>query len=98
MADLLIFEFESPEGASLYNQVNAKLGLSDAANWPDGLLSHVAGDNGGRLVVAEMWESRAAQEAFMHARLGPALAEVQVPEPARVDWFSGAGMYHAHVH
>src|SRR5712691_3479399 len=44
-------------------------------DWPAGLLSHAAGTaDDGTFVVAEVWSSRADQDAFMASRLGTALA------------------------
>jgi hypothetical protein len=42
--------------------------------------------------VVEVWESQEAQAAFM-ARLGPALGEVGLPEPARMQWQTLLGRY-----
>ena len=51
----------------------------------------------GDLVVFEIWESKAAQEAFM-GRLGPALQEVGIAAPVRQEWFDVVGHYHTHSH
>ena len=100
MTEVLILEFEGFDAAA-YDQVNAELGINmdtGEGDWPDGLLNHtgaVTADGG--LVVYEIWESKAAQEAFM-ARLGPALHEAGIPEPVRVEWFDVIGHYHTHSH
>jgi hypothetical protein len=44
------------------------------------------------LVIVEVWESREANGAFM-PRLGPALAQVGLPEPTRMEWLSLFGRY-----
>ena len=85
-----ILQFEGID-ESHYQAVNEKLGLdphTGAGDWPPGLLGHTAGHaaNGG-LVVAELWESADAQGRFMESRLGPALAEVGVPDPTSVTVF-----------
>jgi hypothetical protein len=70
-----------------YDAVNDKLGIdmaSGTGDWPAGLVSHAAGPVAGGWIVAENWESKSDQEAFMHSRLGAALASVGVPAPARV--------------
>lgn len=89
MAAAVILEFDGVDAAQ-YEAVNSKLGIdmvSGKGDWPDGLRSHVAGTtDGGGLVVAEVWDSPAAQEAFMGSRLGAALAEVGLPAPVRVTW------------
>jgi hypothetical protein len=97
MAEVVVIEFSAPDAVSIYNRVNKILGWdgtpeSDVA--PSGLLSHIAGEAGDKLVVVEVWESKADQEAFMQNQLGPAFAEAQVPEPARLDWFSGVADVH----
>jgi hypothetical protein len=66
----------------------------DSERLPAGLLSHVAGSSGGKLIVVEVWESQAAQEEFMHSELGPALAQAKAPDPTRVEWFSSVADVH----
>jgi hypothetical protein len=100
MAEAIILEFKGV-GKNEYDQVNKILGVDQATgagDWPDGLLNHtgaVTADGG--LVVYEIWESKAAQGVFM-ARLGPALHEVGLPEPSRMEWFDVIGQYHTHSH
>jgi hypothetical protein len=96
MAELLVLEFSAPEAVSIYTNVNRVLGL-DASNgsgdWPTPLLHHVAGESGDKLIIVEVWESRAEQEEFM-GRLGAAMQEANVPPPLRVEWFNLAGQMH----
>jgi hypothetical protein len=88
MADILVLEFSDEGALDLYNKVNSHLGMDDGSgDWPDGLLSHVAGLDGSDLIVVEVWESRDAQEQFMHSRLGPAFQASNVPPPKRAAWF-----------
>ena len=48
---------------------------------------HAGGEKPGGLVVFEVWESQAAQAAFMNDRLGRALQEGGVSgPPSRVEW------------
>ena len=88
MAYGIILEFPAGTGQKEYDAVNAKLGIditNPGPDWPKGMISHAAGNaTGGGLCVFEIWESKADQEAFMAGSLGGALAEVQVPPPARV--------------
>lgn len=94
MADLLVLEFSSPQATEQYNKVNGLLGVDPATgkgDWPAGIQVHVAGQDGGSLIVVEVWESQAAQEKFMAERLGPALGQAGAPEPSRVQWFSLLG-------
>jgi len=47
--------------------------------------------SGDSFAVIEIWESQAAQGAFMESKLGPALGKVGLPEPSRVEWFTVVG-------
>jgi hypothetical protein len=100
MAEAIILEFKGA-GKDDYDKVNKILGIdmaTGAGDWPAPLLNHTgAVTANGDLVVYEIWESKAAQEAFM-ARLGPALHEAGVSEPVRVEWFDVIGHYHTHSH
>lgn len=99
MADMVLLEFETPEAFDLYWKVNGILGVdakTGEGDWPPPLLSHVAGERDGRLVVAEVWESQAVQQEFMESRLAPAFHEANVPPPTRVAWFNQLGGYHRH--
>jgi len=50
--------------------------------WPDGIVSHVAGTTpGGGWCVVDVWESQAHFDKFLSDRLGPALQKVGLPEP-----------------
>jgi hypothetical protein len=73
-------------GADQYWAVNDKLGIKPdgTGDWPDGMLSHVGGPTETGWVVAEVWNSKAEQESFMGSRLGAALGEVGLPQPAQV--------------
>ncbi|HVC15310.1 MAG TPA: hypothetical protein VND62_10680 [Acidimicrobiales bacterium] len=99
MADVVVIEFSAPDAVHIYNEVNHILGWDgtpDSEHWPAGMLSHVAGSSGDKLVVVEVWESQAAQEEFMHSQLGPAFAQAKVPNPTRVEWFSNVADVHHH--
>jgi hypothetical protein len=91
MSDALILEFKGAT-ADQYNAVSTILGIDPATgegDWPAGLLSHTGANGaGGDLVVFELWDSQESQGAFMASRLGPALGQVGVPEPTRVEWLS----------
>ena len=94
MAEVLVLEFSDEGALDLYNKVNSHLGLVDGSgDWPDGLLSHVAGLDGSDLFVVEVWESKEAQEQFMNSRLGPAFHASNVPPPKRIAWFTGINSY-----
>ena len=100
MAESIILEFKGASEKE-YDAVNKILGIdmqTGEGNWPPPLLNHTGALTAdGDLVVYEIWESKAAQEAFM-ARLGPALAEVGIAPPVRMEWFTVVGHYHTHSH
>ena len=97
MPEIVVFEFTAPEVAEIYRSVNRVLGNesgpSDLSTWPAPLLSHVAGASGDKLIVVEVWESKAAQEEFM-VELGAAFEKASVPPPTRVEWFTPVGEMH----
>jgi hypothetical protein len=80
---VLVFE---GVGTDQYWAVNEQLGINPdgSGDWPAGMLSHAGGPTATGLVVSEIWESKADQEAFMASRLGAALGAVGVPEPVQV--------------
>ena len=72
-------------GEQDYLAVNALLGLADdGSGWPAGILSHVGGPTPTGWVVSEIWDSKESQQAFLAARLGPALAGAKVAPPVQV--------------
>jgi hypothetical protein len=86
----LILEFEGVTTKE-YEAVNAALGIdpaTGAGDWPDGLQVHAAGLNeGGHLVVTEIWDSPEHQARFMEGRLGAALVEGGITgAPSSVTW------------
>jgi hypothetical protein len=96
MSETLILEFKGTQDQ--YDGVNQALGINmtnGEGDWPPGLVSHVGAFSDGNLVVVEVWESVAQQEAFMASRLGPALGQVGVAEPHRVEWLHTVGTYPA---
>jgi len=96
MSDALVLEF-SGVSAAQYREVNAILGIdpeTGEGDWPDGLTCHTGAASAGGLLVFEVWESQEAQVAFTNSRLGPALGQVGLPEPARAEWLSVEG-HHA---
>lgn len=99
MAEVVVIEFSAPDAVNIYHQVNKLLGWEgtpDPEHWPAGMMSHIAGESGNKLVVVEVWESQAAQEAFMQSQLGPAFAEAEVPQPTRIEWFADVADMHRH--
>jgi len=99
MPDVLVLEFTAPEAVELYRKVSGILNVdpsNGSGDWPPPLLHHVAGESGDKLVVVEVWESKAAQEEFMQKDLAPALQKANVPHPTRTEWFAHAGEMHRH--
>jgi len=93
MAEMIVIEVDCDP--ALYPKVNEVLGLDPATGsgeWPKGLVTHAAGGAPNKVVVVEVWESRADQEAWM-GTLGPALAQVGVPQPHRMEWFNLLGNF-----
>jgi hypothetical protein len=80
---VLVFE---GVGIDQYWAVNESLGIKPdgSGDWPAGMLSHAGGPTATGLVVAEVWASKADQEAFMASRLGAALGAVGLPAPAQI--------------
>ena len=78
--------------ADQYMAVNAVLGIDPATgegDWPTGLVSHTGSTGaGGDILIFEVWDSQESQETFMASRLGPALGQVGVPQPTRIEWLS----------
>ena len=98
MAAAVILEFEGVT-VKEYLAVNASLGIDSATgegDWPDGLVTHTAGLNeGGHLVVMEVWDTPDHQARFMESRLGAALAEGGVTEPpSSVTWIEIEAHHH----
>jgi hypothetical protein len=86
----LILEFEGVTTKE-YDAVNAELGIDPSTGqgtWPDGLITHAAGLNeGGHLVVTEIWDTPEHQARFMEERLAQALAKGGVSgPPSSVTW------------
>ena len=91
MSEALILEFKGT--VDQYQAVNTELGVDfeKGEGLPAGLLSHTGASSDGTLLVFEVWDTVASQEAFMAERLGPALGKVGVVEPHRVEWLSVVG-------
>ncbi len=87
MPAAVMLEFE---GVTLteYAAVNKVLGIdytTGEGDWPDGLVTHTAGLNeGGHLVVMEVWDTPEHQARFMEGRLGAGSLRAALPGPRRV--------------
>lgn len=66
-----------------YEAVMEALGLSaDAGDWPDGLISHLAGYTPDGWCVIDVWESQEQADAFIGGRLRLAFDRVGgLPQP-----------------
>src|SRR5580704_15166579 len=60
--------------AEIYEAVNEKAGV--AANPPEGLIFHCAGDAGGNWQILDVWESQEHARRFDEERLTPAIESV----------------------
>jgi hypothetical protein len=82
MAVCLIMQFAGMDTGK-YDAVMDKLGLSSAnPNWPEGIVSHVAGRTSDGLCVVDVWESQQDFDAFMNSRLKPAFDALGgLPQP-----------------
>jgi hypothetical protein len=97
MAEVVVIEFDARQAVRIYNDVNKIIGWEGALNseaWPNGMISHIAGEAGDKLIVVEEWESQAHQEEFMATTLVPAFKEANVPQPSRVEWFKSVMNVH----
>jgi len=97
MSQAVVYEFTGVTDAD-YAAVSRHLNIdpqTETGDWPPGMLSHAAGTaDDGTFIVAEVWSSRADQEAFMKSRLGPALAAEGVTAVPRIRWVP---LTHFHV-
>ena len=97
MAEVVVIEFDAPQAVRIYNEVNKIIGwegVPGSEAWPTGMISHMAGEAGDKLIVVEEWESQAHQEKFMATVLVPAFKEANVPQPKRVEWFKSVMNVH----
>ncbi len=80
MAVLMVIEWEGVTTED-YDRVNEAMGISGGADAPDGLIQHVcAVTDDGQVVIADLWESADKLQAFAETRLGPAIAQLGLPE------------------
>lgn len=76
MAIALILQFEGSD-SDKYDAVQAALGLAgNRGTWPDGLISHLAGNAEQGWCVIDVWESQAHFDRFFAERLKAAFDEV----------------------
>jgi len=97
MAEVVVLEFSAPDAGSIYMRVNGILGWGGVPGpevRPEGLISSISGGTDDKLIVVEVWESQAHQEAFLHNQLGPALGQAQAAQPSRVEWFDNIIDFH----
>lgn len=94
MPETLFLEFAGI-GADTYEKVNGLLGVNPhtgAGDWPAGLIHHHGAlTPEGTVLIVEIWESQAANTAFMESRLGAALGAAGVPDPLRATWATTLG-------
>src|SRR3954467_136711 len=84
VAVLMILEWPDTP-LETYERVNELMGLLDGAEPPDGLIDHIAAQDGAAIVMCEVGDSRAALEACFEPRLSGALREAGVaPAPPQI--------------
>jgi hypothetical protein len=98
MAVGLVMQFSSG-GQAEYNAVMTRLGLGSPAveetqQWPEGIISHVAGATDGGWCVVDLWESQQHFDRFFAERLGPAIEAVGTIPPPAVTAFA---VYNTHA-
>ena len=83
MAVCLVMQFTGVDAAK-YEAVMKELGLQSAnANWPKGIISHVAGFDSDGMYVVDVWESQRDFDTFADSRLKPAFEAVAgLPMPS----------------
>jgi hypothetical protein len=69
---------QPPVGQEMYDAVSAKLSI--AADPPEGLVMHCAGDANGTWQIIEVWESEEQAQQFENDRLGPTIGEIAGPD------------------
>jgi hypothetical protein len=82
VAIMLVMEFEGVPREK-YDAVIKELGLDKPnAQWPKGLISHVAGPYSEGWCVVDAWESQTAFDTFFTKQLQPAINRVgNIPKP-----------------
>ncbi len=72
---------EVPGGTQeMYDKAMKDLELTaNGGDWPEGLISHIAGPNGDGWTVVDTWQSKAEFEKFVQERLGKAMQVAGMP-------------------
>jgi hypothetical protein len=63
-----------------YDRLFEEMGVRSAADMPDGLLSHAAGDTGEGVLTTGVWAEMEPLEIFYAEWLGPAIVEAGLPQ------------------
>ena len=85
MAIAVIVEFPGAT-AEQYDQVIAKLGLRPGGPAMPGQLSHWVSVTDGGTRITDVWESRDSFEMFAEKKMVPAVTEVGVPGPPKIEF------------
>jgi heme-degrading monooxygenase HmoA len=79
MAVLMMLEV--PGGtAEQYGQANEIMGIQGDDDAPDGLISHIAARTDDGFLIADVWTTEDAMQAFFEERAGAALAQAGMPQ------------------
>ncbi len=75
MAVCLMMQFTGVDAVK-YEAVMEELGLSANANWPKGMISHIAGFDSDGMHVVDVWTSQRDFDDFADSQLKPAFEAV----------------------
>ena len=63
-----------------YDRLNEAMGITGPEDEPDGLISHVCATTDQGLLICDVWRSQEELEDFQRNRLGPAAAQLGLPQ------------------
>lgn len=83
MAILMILEMDGVTTDD-YDALNEAMGI-DADHLPEGLVSHAVGptEDGGGLLIIDVWESEGDLNRFFEQKIGPGMAQVGIESSAQ---------------
>ncbi len=65
----------------MYDKAMKDLGLTaDGGDWPEGIISHIAGPSTDGWIVVDTWQSKDDFEKFVQERLGKAMQAAGMPQ------------------
>jgi hypothetical protein len=98
MSVCLIMRFQTVD-ADAYGAVMRELDLplhdDTGRNWPDGIISHLAGNAPDGWCVVDVWDAQESFDKFFANQLGPALERAGVTEQPDI---TPLGVYNTYRH